>query len=160
MGFDAEQLARRLEALAVGETVSYADLSKIIGEDVQRKRRSALRTARAHLLRTRRLVLEAVRDVGIKRVDGAELVNVVSDGVARGRRHFGRVAQKSASCTSEGYAGLSPEERVRLDASRAIAQAIRKVTSGGGVKRIEVAVEQSTQIPVEATLALFTRGRA
>ena len=91
---DTMILERMIVVLGPGETVEYDAMSKAIGRDVRSSAAGVLRTAMRRALRDHGIVVEAVRNVGLRRVVGNELISAQRCGVDRIRREARRRVEK------------------------------------------------------------------
>jgi len=136
---DTRALVDRLRSVEVDEAVSYSTLSELIGQDVTKKARGLLESARRILQRDERMVFDVQRRVG--------LVRMTDSGIARsGSRdieHVGRTARKMArrlSCVA-AYDILSAEDKVRHNAGLTVAAVVDYVTKPRQVRAIEAGVK-------------------
>ena len=85
---DARLLHQRLQSVGVGETVSWEELSQVIGRDVTAgsKGYGPLSTARKRALNDDGMVFDAIPKVGLKRLTDAEIVNTGQATVDKVRR--------------------------------------------------------------------------
>ena len=95
-GIDIDMLKTRLGTVPVGETISYPELTEVIGRDI-RKHRYLLISACNQLLKERQMVFGAVFNVGIKRMTPDESVTQASHVLKRVRSIAKRGAAKIAA---------------------------------------------------------------
>lgn len=142
----------RLRNLQVGEMVSYAELSEIVGQDTQGEGRGALNSARRLALRDHDIVTDAVKNVGIKRLSGSEVVQSATATFSRVRRLAQRGARRLAAARDEG---LSTEEKARRDASMSALAIVKLMGKPKSVDRIAAANTSGGELPMARTLELF-----
>ncbi len=149
-------LSQRLMTLAEGETVEYAELSRIAGADVTGPNRHQLQSARRVAERERGVVTECVHRVGVRRVASSNLSSVGDCAISRTRR----ISRRAVKSMLSGIEATPPKGQAltatpaRVSVLGAIAQAIT-------TKRIEtfeaaVAKEQK-ELPVQTTLEMFSK---
>jgi hypothetical protein len=153
MAIDTRLLLQRLLKAAVGELVSYQELSKEISRDVQREANPCLQSAMRAALR-QDMVFSTVRNVGVKRLTDRELAGV---GEAT-RQHISRsarVAMKKMSKVQD-FKALTDTEKVRHNTGLAMLGAVAHIASPKQAKALEGRVSNSLAVlPVQETLAAF-----
>lgn len=153
---DAQTLMARLKKMQKGEAVSYKELSALISADVQKKARGYLNTARNRLLMDEAMVFEAVRGVGIKRMDDAQIISVGEQATSKIHRASKRALRK-LNCSDAG--NLTNDQKVELNAAASVAGAIALITRPAKIALIKAAVKTSeNRIPTGRTLDLFKLG--
>jgi hypothetical protein len=135
LSVDSQVLMKRLAGVAVGETVTYTELSTLIGRNVQTSARGYLTTARRRLKRDDQMVFAAVQNLGVKRLDDLGLVQAGQSGMEHVRNHTRRVVQ-TLGCVA-GYAALPPEVQRAYNLTTAQAGMLLHVTKPAVVKQIE-----------------------
>lgn len=153
LSVDARLLADRLRSVEPSCDVSYAELSEIIGRDVQRSARSVLASARKFVVREDSIVFGVVLNVGLRRLTDAEIVDT-SD---RASRHINRAAGKAISLiTRARYEVLDRAHQIRHNAAISTFGAIAVFSSHPGRKKVEVVVAQNNApLPLAGTVRLF-----
>jgi hypothetical protein len=151
---DSAQLARLLATLAVGEEISYDQLGKAIGRDVQGQARGALETARRKLLRDQRRVFDVVIDIGLRRLNDREIVQTAD----KARAHIRRTSHKAArTVLCADYEGLDKEMQVKHNVALSIFAVTEMMAGDKAVRRIESQVKEvGRELPgmMAAALAL------
>jgi hypothetical protein len=99
---NAKLLVVRLQKATVDDLIDYAELSQLVGCDVQHKGRGALETARRIVMRQDGKVFEPVRGVGLKCLSHAETVQVASIFMNRTRNLANRTKRKLDTITDPG----------------------------------------------------------
>lgn len=143
------QLMEVLRGVKVGQVISYSRLSAEAGEDVQRKARHLLDSARA-ALRREGILFDAVTNVGLKRLDDVGAV-AVAEGQSRRSERADRRASEALKIAN--YENLSDVDRRRWDrvsiivgarrlfsGKRAEQRADRLLDRGGGLKELKSGV--------------------
>jgi hypothetical protein len=150
---DGQRLAMAMREVPVDGVISYADLSALISRNVQREGRSALMSARRQLQRDERMIFDAVKNVGIKRLTDSLVVSTSQSAL----RHINRTSRKGMGrLVCVDYQNLTREEMVRHNTSLSLLSVFYEVTKVKSVRQIEcvVAVTQKV-LRLEETLELF-----
>lgn len=151
--FGTQQLVQRFTAAEVGDTIPYAELSSIAGEDVQARGRSMLQSAVRIMQNEFQRVFVAVRGVGIQRADSAGIIQTGSQRL----QHINRTAKramKTLGCVDP--AKLDPAAQQEFNAKASHLGMLAHCSNPKATKRITAAVEQSQQkLPLDKTLAAF-----
>lgn len=112
---DVKTIAERLKNTAVGDVVTYDDLSKLIGRDVRNGARHVLNGARRYLLvRDRHMIFGIVTSLGVKRLNQKEIVDTGEYATSRIRK----MARRSAILIGEGVDRNSLDEPTRVKYDR------------------------------------------
>lgn len=150
---DAQTLISRLRKMQKGEAVSYKELSALISADVQQKARGYLNTARNRLLMDEAMVFEAVRGIGIKRMDDAQIISVGDQTTGKIHRASKRALRK-LNCSDAG--NLTNDQKVELNTAASIAGCIALMTRPSKLNLIRAAVKQAeNRLATGRTLDLF-----
>jgi hypothetical protein len=151
---DARFLYQEIIKVSIGDAITYKALSGLIGRDVQDEARGALMTARRIAERDKNIVFGVIRDVGLKRLNDAEIVSTGED--ARGR--IRRIARRSVArvLRVNNYAELSQEDKVRHNAYASLFGAIEQMASPKSIAKLEqYAKDAQAELPIKRTLELF-----
>ena len=152
---EALLLFRRIKEMKVGETVSYEELSGIIGLNVQ-DNRHYLDTARKKALVEEGIVTEAVWGKGIKRLDDESIARI-GDSVVRHIRSSARKGRLKLSCVKD-FGALTNEAKIKHNMGMSLLGAMMVFTKGKMVERIEHQVAQNMeQIPTAKLVELFKK---
>lgn len=149
LSVDTQILERRLLDVSVGEIVSYEELSKTIGRDVQRKAHHLLTTAVRRVLRDKQIVFAAVHGKGLKRLDDAGVLGVGEAAIAAIGRKSRRTVKKMA-CAD--YKALKPEERTQHNVIVSQLGVLAHITSSSVQKKLEASAGHE-KLPVAKMLA-------
>ncbi len=145
-------LAERLAACKVGETITYDEISKLIGRD-SRVHRGCLTTARAKVLRENQMVFHCVRAEGIKLADANEITEGEMTTIGSIHRKANRSLRRLA-CAA--YEKLTNAQRIKHSTTASMLGTMTLFTSSNSLKRVEAAViGNGQQLPAAKTLALF-----
>lgn len=141
---DAAAIARSFEALQVGETLTYAAISTLVGRDA-RSIRGAIATALQTVQRDKRMVLGTVRKVGYIRLNDGEIIDTYDQTRARIRRQSAR-AVKRLVCVD--YDALPKDKQVKHNAALSMLGVIAELSSVGSARKIENSIAESgTSLP-------------
>lgn len=135
LSVDTQVLIKRLSASTVGETITYEELSALIGRDVQNGARGFLATARRRLKRDERMVFAPVYKIGVKRLDDIGIVKAGQAGITHVRNHARRVTH-TLLCLGN-YDALPRGEQVAYNVTVAQAGMLAHITKTSTVKKIE-----------------------
>lgn len=152
---ETRELYDRLSKLAVGEMVTYEELSKLLGvKSVRASAAAALNYARHMAQRDHRIVTDAVWGVGIKRLSDSEAVAASSGTFSRIRRTAKRGIDRT---TAVEFDTLSNEDKIRHNAAVSGLGVLRYLSKPKEIKKLEAAVNasQTGQLPIGRTLELF-----
>src|SRR5690606_19289514 len=132
----------------------YAELSQLVGRDVQKKDRHLLETAKRALLR-RGMVFEAVRGEGIKRANDIEIVDHRQQDFDRIKRTAGRALTKLACVNQDS---LDNEAKIRFNATASHFGVLRQLTSRKAIAAVEQQTRESKQqLPLAKTIEAAMR---
>lgn len=155
---ESRLMADRLSKAKMGETVTYAELSELIGQDVRMQRnKSRLNTALRTVLNDHRYVFGVVVNEGYKRLADAELSKVGNASLRKMRREAHR-AKKKLGCVD--LSKLTQTESVQWNLSATMVSFAEEVLAPRSFKAIENAVSKSQQqLPTaKAIEAAFSNG--
>jgi hypothetical protein len=152
--YETRLLYERLRKLRVKEIVSYQELSKIIGQDVQVEGRGALTSARKMAQREDRIVSDAITNVGIIRISDTETVAGASLTFKKVRRAVQRGTDR---LTSVDFDKLSSDDKLRHNASISALMVVKMMGRPKTIERLSTAVNTTNtgQLPIARTLELF-----
>lgn len=154
---DSKALAKELEAVEVGATVSYSQLTAAIGRDVQGGGRGALETARRIVQRDHRAVFDVVRNTGLKRLADSEIVDL-SDRARDGLRHSARRIAKKLVCVD--YQKLTAAHQCKHNAALSMFGAIAEMATDTAQRRLEKNIQANTEQLPAAKAAIEALGIA
>lgn len=155
LSIDSKLLYERLLKLAVGEEVTYAELSLLIGRSVRADgpAYSNLQTARRMLKRENRIVIGTVRATGVVRLDDCG-ASKTGQAAIRTINRAARRGVETLSCVE--FDNLPPEEKTRHLAASAALGVTYLCTKQSSVKKIETATGGGQQtLSIANTLELF-----
>jgi hypothetical protein len=137
---DARVLLSRLKAAKVGDVVTYAELSELVGRDVQKTSRYILEAAR-RWAKKERVIFGVVTGQGLKRLDDIGKVRAGSGMMDKIRRTSRRAAQTLASV--ENFDSLPNDMKIQHNMSMSIFGVIQQATSRKTQDRIAEKVSGS-----------------
>lgn len=150
---DADVLAHALLKIAVGESITYDEMAKVIGCTDRAVLQTRISTARRVLQREHNVVFATQRGVGLIRCDPTGVVAVCEDNVVRIRRAARRTRATSATIKKDEYEALSTTDRSRLDVVRVKASIVEMAASEKVSKQIASKCDNTGQLPsLAATL--------
>lgn len=134
MSADAHSISKHLQSTQIGQTVTYEELSKIIGRDIKKEAKSALYTALKHLQKESRFVFGTIKGEGIKRLDNAEIVSL-SDKARNAIRRTARRTVKKIVCAD--YDKLTNEFKIKHNAAISVFGVMTELTFDKSMRKIE-----------------------
>lgn len=156
MSNDTRLVFDRMKEAAVGDTITYSELSGIIGRDVQGPGYSIVGSARRRLKRELNMIFDAVTNVGYKRLSDSEIVATSPRYMDSIRRKARAGAQTLTSVTN--YDNLTAAQKSQHQAGVSVFGAIAAVTNAKAFERVEKAVAQSQSVlPLAKTLEVFAK---
>lgn len=154
LSVDAQLLTKRLMKAEVGETVTYAEMNELIHSNVQKKSRHLMQRARITCQREKRMVFDAIENVGLKRLNDSEIAQTgerVMSGINRAaRRGFKRI-----NCAD--YNAIDNEAKIKMNTHLSMLGALNAITSAKKMPLLEDKVrEVNDRLSLANTLKMFT----
>jgi quinolinate synthase len=154
--YETQQLAAKLKAVVTAENydvISYADLSKIIGYDVQRDGYSYLKSAREIVERDTGRLIGVVLSEGVKLLTPEEQVAIGPDSLQRLKRATTKSIKRIGRVQVDK---LTDDQRLDYHTSASVLGAVHLFTKPKSVAKIEEAVSKaSDKLAIGDTLKLF-----
>lgn len=151
---ETNAIVKRLEIMQVGDTVTYEELSHMVGGDIQEKKRHHLDSARKLLLNQRQMVFGVIIDKGIKRLSDSELVLDGHNYLDKIKR-VSRKGAKTLGCVVD-FDNLPNELKLQHNTTLSVLGAVRLFTKPANVKKIADQVSsQNSRLLIDQTLGLF-----
>jgi hypothetical protein len=152
LAIESKIVLDRLSKAQPGETIPYAELDKLTGCDV-RKKRCAIHTPISKLLVEQGMVFICERGVGIRLLHNSEIPSL-------GQRDITRVSNISRRCikrlTAVNFESLSSEEKVSHNTALTLLSLFQRGSSNKSMKLVEESVKrQANPLPMAETLKLF-----
>lgn len=152
MSIDTKMLYDRLKTAAVSETVSFMQLSDLLGRKVDGAS-SNLQSA-LHRLEGEGVAFANIRGVGYQRMNDVEVVNTAETS-REGIRRKAKRAVKRLTCVRD-FDRLPNDLKVKHNAAISGFGAIASIMSPGRVKALEEQVAKvGAQLPLAKTLEAF-----
>lgn len=146
MSADTRFLKQRLQQAQPGQSITYSELSALIGKTVSGST-SALQTAKRSLLKDG-YVFSPIRGEGLQRLTDANVV--AEDHISPLRRHARRIGRKLSTVS---YEALTAEQQLTHTAKTSIVAMVTSVTTENAVTKIEKAAGgRSGELPISETL--------
>lgn len=155
LSVDARMVFEKMIAVSVGETITYAEMTKIVGRDTQNGARGVIATARRKAMNEHRMVFAPIRNVGFKRLNDTEIVDTAEHDMNR-VRHAARRAGKRI--TMVDFDRLPNDRKIRHNTYMSMFGALHAMTTQGSVKALEKEVTKShAALPLAKTLEVFQK---
>lgn len=149
-------LVERIRALGVGDVLSYADMSKAIGRNVQTESRHNLVSACRILNREEGYLVVAVRNVGVKRLPPSEFHTIAQASIKSIGRKARRTGRRIRFASED--AEMDHDTQVRTIASLSALNAIASCTKTKKLKALECEIRDTTsELPVGRALDVFKK---
>jgi hypothetical protein len=132
------------------QTISYAELSALIGRDI-RANRGFLNSARHILFRDHGILVETVRNVGVRIASNSGVMNAGIRDVSASRRALKRAARKFDAVE---IAALTEEERKTYTGHVAMVNALQLLSKPSSVRKVAEKSEGSP-LPSASVLDMF-----
>ena len=157
LSVDTQLVIDRLMKAQVGEVVTYADLSAILGRNIQYASRGCLTTACKRLQADHAIVFGTVRSVGVKRLNDSEKVAAGLSSIPKIRSQA-RNGAKRIVCAQ--YDALSKEDKVKHNTGLSFLGVMGEMTK----PKIQLALaervkEAQDKLPLQRTLEFFASGK-
>ena len=150
---DTQMIYDRLAKAEVGERITYAELTRLIGNDVQDGGRSNLESARSKLMRDDRLVFGVIFNEGVVRLNDEEIVDTARVGYSRIRSAARRNARR-ATCVD--FESLPNEKKIEQNAALSLFGTICGILRPARIKLLEGKVaETNTKLAMRPFLTFM-----
>lgn len=153
MSADTRFLVQRLRKAAVGDLITYEELSKEVGKQVGGGF-AALSSARRVLLREDQRVFDAVWGKGLKRLNDVEIVGTSQRTATKIRRTAQRGVRTLTAVAD--FSSLPREQQMRHTAAVSVFGVIAEMSGGRGMAKVEKIAEGKREaLPIAQTLEAF-----
>jgi predicted transcriptional regulator len=143
MKLETQQLIKLLIALPDGGELTYEEIKKEIGVDVQNGHYYLLRTARKHAERETQRLYGTIQKVGVKRLIPGQSCSELS----RAREHIRKSASRAFKRSSHvAFNKLTDVERTELNAERTVLHFTAQVTTDAQTKKLVGAVQKAGDV--------------
>jgi hypothetical protein len=154
--YETQQLVAKLKAVVTAENyevIPYADLSKIIGFDVQRDGYSYLKSAREIVERDTGRLVGIVLGEGVKLLTPEEQVAIGPDSLQRLKRATTKSIKRIGRVQVDR---LTADQRLDYHTTASVLGAVHLFTKPRSMAKIEEAVSKTAdKLPIGDTLKLF-----
>lgn len=152
--YETTVIVDRLTKTVIGDTVSFAELSKLTGMPIC-STSSVFTSARRIVMNEYSMVFESIRTVGVKRLNDEELATTHSDAdVRKSRRHASRSLKKLA-CVQD-FSGMTNHAQLAHTIKASFFGAVAWMARKNRLQDIaHAAAGRSSELPVKETLAAF-----
>lgn len=154
ISIDSRILYDRLSKMDIGESISYAELSALIGKDVQREARGNLNTARNQARREHGMVFGAIIGVGLKRLKDEE---IVGEGL-KTVKAIGRASRRAMGklvCVQD-FDAMPTQAQTKHNTMLSILGVMNAMARPKRIFQIEASVEAAQKkLPIKQTLEAF-----
>ena len=150
---DVQAIVDAMNELKIDETITYEELTEIVGRDI-RNHRYIMTQARNRLLLNRK-IFGCITNVGYKRMNDSEIVES-SHGIIHSIHNKARKQVKSL--TAVDWQSLTNNNRVNLNIHISVLGAIAHATTPSTIAKLSPACTNSNGIyglPTEKTLKLL-----
>lgn len=155
LSVDARMVFERLVTVSVGETVTYDELTKLIGRDTQNGGRPVVASARRKAMNEQRMVFAPIKNVGFKRLNDIEIVDTAEADLSKVRRAARRAGKRIAMVD---FDRLPNDRKIRHNTYMSMFGALHSMTTQASVKALEKKVNESqAALPLAKTLEVFQK---
>lgn len=152
MSIDTRTICDRLKTVAIGEVVSFKQLTELLGRNVAGSC-SNLQSA-LHSLEGDGIAFANIRGTGYQRMDDIAVVNTLESS-REGLRRKAKRALKRLTCIGD-FEKLPNDKKITHNAGASFLGAIYSMTSRSRVKSLEERVAAAgAQLPLAKTLEAF-----
>lgn len=156
LSVDTQLIIKRLKQAAVGDTITYQELTTLVGGNIQGNKRYLLQSARGHVLRNEHMVFDCIEDVGVKRISDSEIVETVPNHTMTRIRRTAKRGVRKLACAE--YELLSGDEKTRFNAGASLLGAIAQLSKPTSLELIGPKImEAQDKLPLAKTLELFAK---
>ena len=154
LSIDTKQLVEFLAKTPVGQIAAYADLSSLVGRNVQGTARSALETARHICEREYNAVFGVVMNVGLKHLTDTEAINTAVPAFNHVRRTMRKTARRITALKDPET--VPDDIKIRQFTYLSAAGALVHMTQQKQIARLEGKVQKAArELPLAKTLEAF-----
>ena len=157
LSIDTKTVYDRISKAENGETISYSELSQIIGRDIQQVARCNLNTARKMCHRDNDMLFDVIRNVGIKRMDDEAIAKSGTKNLTK----IKRISKKSIRelSTVQNFNTLPRDAKIAHNTALSIFGALHLFTKTNSIKKVaNIMKKDMKSLPINKTLELFQKG--
>ena len=148
---DTDSLVRVMKEIKMGETITYSEMSNVIGRNVL-ARRWTITSAINKLRNEYGIVFEVISKVGYKRLDSIGIVQTGSLAIKK-IRSAAKVGMKKLSCVD--FQSLDVQKQVEHNAKYTVLALVQESTTKKSISKIENKVGNSNDIIPAAKAAVY-----
>lgn len=150
MSADTRFLFQELKKLGPGDTVSYADISALLGREINGAS-PVLQSAKKACLRES-IVIDVVRGVGLRRLRDDEIVRCIDKDLGSIRRKSRKGVRKLVSV--QDFSALSPRDQLSHSVKMTVLSMTAEVSSDKSMKKLEKPVAaRASELSIRETLS-------
>ena len=152
---ETQTLIKRLSKMQRGETVSYKELSDLVGADVQAAAYCYCKTARERCLKDFGLVFEPIVNEGLKCMTEEEVALSGQFGIQKIRR-LSRREKSKLHHGIENFNGLTNEAKIAHNTAASIYGVFELISKPKAILKVEAQITNKIDmIPAKKALELF-----
>lgn len=152
---DSRLIYERLSKVEIDEVITYDELNKVIGRDVQKGAYSCLVTAKKMAERYDRKVFGTIVKIGIKRLTGNDVVDTGDGKITHMRRTAARGIRQLATVD---YEVLDEKHKTKHNVTLSTMGCLQMMLKPGKLKGIEEEVKsKSSPLSLAQTLEIFKK---
>ena len=154
LGNNTKLVIEALYKVQIGESISYAEILKILGKDkIDSQVRSAISSARVQLIKEFHAVFDVDRGFGLMRLSNEQIVKLGAGGIQQIRNSTARIVHKLVAVD---YAKLDNNAKVEHNTYLSVFGALSVMTQESKIKAVSGAVKEAqAQISIGNTLDVF-----
>lgn len=152
---DSQLLYKRFVDVQPDQVVTYDELSSIIHSDVRKDGRGALYSAKNRALRDNQIVLEAVRNVGLKRLNDISIATNVGPSCLRKIRSTARSGKRKLVSVQD-FEALPNAAKLTHNTHLSFLGAIDLMSKHHKIRKLEQQAKQTALPPADALKAFQT----
>ncbi len=157
ISIDSQMIYQRLIKMEPGQSISYDELSEIIGRDIQVYGRYNLYTATRMALRDESMVFESIRNQGIRRLKNDEIPHIIGSSAIGKIRKISKVNSKKIIAVD--YDALSNDSKVKHNMALSVLGAFLTMTKTKSITMIEetINLNEMNRLTYAKTLESFKK---
>jgi hypothetical protein len=151
---DTQIVLKRLLLAMIGDVITYAELTQLIGRDIRNGAYGCLVTARRRALNDERFVFRAIPNIGLKRLNDSEIIDTHQPAIAHIRSTMRKSAKELVSV--QNFDSLPNEKKIQHNTALSVFGVLQEFTRPKTIASIESKVsEAQARLPVGRMLELF-----
>lgn len=151
---DTRAVYDKLISAQENETITYAELSELIGRNIQQQARPMLDFARRMAFRENKILFDTIYTIGVKRLDDIGKVGTYEHTMRNIKTKAYQGRKKIFSV--DNFNALPNELKVKHNAAASLFGAINLMAEKSSMKKIELKVTtNNAALPIGKTMELF-----